>query len=72
MKVMWGKDALVEVYDFEGDAWRSAIVLEPEFEIDGYDYLYVRYLDRPLDDQEPSVVWIAPELVERHVRAAAW
>lgn len=69
MKAMWGKGVPVEVYDFEDDNWRDGIVMEPEYEIAGYNYLQVRFTSVKGSD-DPEFVWIAPELVERHVRAA--
>lgn len=72
MKI-WGRGARVEVYDFNGESWRRGIVVEPCYEIDGFEYLHIRYVDdRPLRDSGPPYVWVAPELAERHVRAAAW
>lgn len=63
MKVMYGKDTPVEVYDFDGDKWLPATVIEPEEEIGGYEYLHLRLRKSGLS------IWVAPELVARHVRA---
>lgn len=66
----WEKGARVEVYDFDGEAWRPAIVLQPEWLIDDYAYMQVRYTTS-VDDDFAQTVFIAPELVERHVRPEA-
>ena len=62
MQVMYGKDTPVEVYNFDGDEWLAATVVEPEEEIGGYDYLHVKLRKSGVS------VWVAPELVGRHVR----
>ena len=66
MGTSWEKNARVEVYDFEGDAWRRAVVLDPAYVIAGYPYLQVGLVDV---EGEPFL-WIAPELVGEHVRPA--
>jgi hypothetical protein len=68
---MWDKGAQVEVYDFEGENWREAIVLQPTWMIDGYPYLQLRYTTSSDADDFAATVWMAPELVERHVRPAS-
>jgi hypothetical protein len=66
----WRKGDRVEVYDFDDDNWREAIVLQPEWNIDGYPYMQVRYTTSSDADDFASTLFIAPELVERHVRPA--
>lgn len=73
MGTVWGKGADVEVYNFDGEVWLQAVVLQPDYDIDGYAYLQLRVTDRrhliPRDDI-PSMIWMPPELVEQFVRAA--
>lgn len=70
----WEKGNRVEVYDFEGEDWREAIIIQPEWDIGGYKYLMLRYTtSSPSADVDDfaATVWLAPELVERHVRPAS-
>lgn len=62
MDVMYGKNTPVEVYNFDREEWLAATVVEPEEEIGGFDYLHLRLRRSGVS------LWVAPELVKRHVR----